>query len=436
MPTEFHRRYSSTPVFHYVCLASLFAGAMLFQIRYARDIWHNEKVDVPFVMPASASALLVIVRPEAEKLGLHGGDTLRAVNGQKYTGTALLSEAYAKARPGDQFKLRVKSASGEHSVVLPVTAGTTPLSQVIVDGLLNIVAPIGCVLLGSWVVLIRPLDRLAWILLGLMFCSSQLFSSFKIESWGPGYREVAMAYRTALATGWVIFMFLFGFFFPEPFPLYTRMGAWRKWIPALVIAPILAEVMYAVVVSITDMTDYVHAHGIVQRFHPLDTPMRIYLYCVVGFGFFGSIFTKSSMAISRDAKRRLRLLYWGATVALTPLLVITLFSQYRGKSMYDMFPDWLIAMGLILTTIFPLTLAYVIVVQRAMDVRVAVRQGLQYGLAKNGILVLQGISALVVVLTALPLLTRNEGRPTKIIVAAIGLLAIFTIRRVADRLRT
>jgi sigma-B regulation protein RsbU (phosphoserine phosphatase) len=214
------------------------------------------------------------------------------------------------------------------------------------------------------------------------------------------------------------------------------MGAWRKWIPALVIAPVLADVMYVVVVSITEMTNYAHAQEVVQKFHPFDTPLRIYLYCVVGFGFFGSIFTKSLMAISRDAKRRLRLLYWGATVALTPLLVITLFSQYGGKSMWSMFPDWLIAIGLILTTIFPLTLAYVIVVQRAMDVRVAVRQGLQYGLAKNGILVLQGIAALVVVLTALPLLTRSEGRPTKIIVAAIGLLAIFTIRRGADRLRT
>jgi hypothetical protein len=94
------------------------------------------------------------------------------------------------------------------------------------------------------------------------------------------------------------------------------------------------------------MTSYAHAQEIVHRFHSFDAPLRIYLYCVVGFGFFGSIFTKSSMAISRDAKRRLRMLYWGATVALAPLLVITLFSQYRGKSMYDIFPDWLIAIGL------------------------------------------------------------------------------------------
>jgi hypothetical protein len=88
----------------------------------------------------------------------HTGDTLLAVNDQKYTGTAILSEAYAKARPGDLFELRVKSVPGEHSVVLPVTPGTAPLSQVIFDVLLNIVAPIGCALLGSWVVLIRPRD--------------------------------------------------------------------------------------------------------------------------------------------------------------------------------------------------------------------------------------------------------------------------------------
>jgi phosphoserine phosphatase RsbU/P len=203
----------------------------------------------------------------------------------------------------------------------------------------------------------------------------------------------------------------------------------------LLIVPILAGVTYQVAVSVTEMTNYRHAHEMVQGFHPFTIPLRIYLYCVVGFGFFASIFTKSSMAISRDAKRRLLLLYWGATVALTPLLVISLFAQYRGKSIYDIFPDWLIGVALIVTTIFPLTLAYVIVVQRAMDVRVAARQGLQYGLAKNGILVLRVAAGLVVVITALPLLTKSEGRPTKAIVAAMGLLAIFTIRGAAARLR-
>jgi phosphoserine phosphatase RsbU/P len=435
MPTGFRTRNLPPPTFQYVCLAVLLAGAMLFQIRYAQDIWRGEKIEFGFAVPATASASLEIVRPNAEKLGLHPGDVLLAVNGQKYAGTSLLSEAYAKARPGDHIDLTVKSASGEHTVVLPVTVGTTPLGQVVFDMLFNIVAPIGCVLLGAWVVLVRPRDALAWILLGLMFCFSQLFGSFKIESWGPGYRDVAMTYHSALGSAWPIFMFLFGFFFPEPFPFYTRMPARRVWIPLLVIAPSLVNVFFSVVISVTDMTDYARGQEILQRFHPFQTPLAIYVFCVVGFGFFSSIFTKSAMAISPDAKRRLRLLYWGATVALTPLFLISLFSAFRGKSMYDLFPDWLIGAALIMTTLFPLTLAYIIVVQRAMDVRVVIRQGLQYGLAKSGIRVLQIIAVAIVIAAAFALGSKSN-QLGKMVVIAIAITVGFGIPRLGDRLRT
>lgn len=436
MQTGLRTRNLPPPVFQYVCLALLFTGSMSFQLRYGHDIWHEETIDLPFVAPSTASAALEIVRPSAEKLGLHSGDILLAVNGEKYTGTALLAEAYAKARRGDSIVLTVRSTSGEHSVVLPVTTGTTPLGRVVFDLLINIVAPIGCIFLGSWVVLVRPRDKLAWILLGLMFCFSQMLSSFKIESWGPGYRDLAMAYRSTLAAGWPIFMFLFGFFFPEPFPFYTRMPAWRKWIPVLVIVPVLVNIAFFVAVSITEMTDYAGAARIIQKFHPLQTPLAIYMFCVVGFGFFSSIFTKSSMAISQDAKRRLRLLYWGATVAMVPLFIITVVSLFRGKSMYDLFPEWLIGIGLILTTLFPLTLAHVIVVQRAIDVRVAVRQGLKYALAKNGIRALQAVLILSMAYLVIRLVSDQTMSLTlKALAVALGAGAAWRISRRADKLR-
>ena len=142
--------------------------------------------------------------------------------------------------------------------------------------------------------------------------------------------------------------------------------------------------------------------------HLIELRKRL-IYCVVGFGFFSSIFIKSSLAISPDAKRRLRLLYWGATVALVPLFGITLVALVRGKSMYDLFPDWLIGLGLIMTTIFPLTLAYVIVVQRAMDVRVLVRTGTKYLLAKATLVGLQvAVLAFLVLGVLLPLLQRRD----------------------------
>src|SRR5579872_6821160 len=435
MATESRRRTLSPPTWQYVCLLILFAGAMLFELRYARDIWHGERVDVPFVVPASASASLEIVRPEAEKLGVHAGDIIEAINGQAYKGSALLSEAYAKAEPGDTIKLSLKSGSGEHTVALPATVGKASLANISLDFLVNIVAPTACILLGSWVVFVRPRDRLAWVLLGLMFCFAQLFGSFKIESWGPGYRDVAMVYHSALGGSWPIFMFLFGFYFPEPFPFYERMHGRRVWIPVLVILPILVNVAAVIAVSRTQMSNYVRAHEIAHALHPIETPLLIYTFCVIGFGFFSSIFTKSAMAISPDAKRRLRLLYWGATVALLPFFVIEVFSLIRGKSIYDIFPDWVIGLGLALTTVFPLTLAYVIVVQRAMDVRVVIRQGLQYGLAKTGIRILQMIAIAVVIATAFALGSKSN-QAGKMVVIGVAVTIGFSIPRLGERLRT
>ena len=47
--------------------------------------------------------------------------------------------------------------------------------------------------------------------------------------------------------------------------------------------------------------------------------------------------------------------------------------------------------------VFPLTLAYVIVVHRALDVPVVLRQGLQYALAQRGIRFLQALLPLLVI---------------------------------------
>ena len=52
-------------------------------------------------------------------------------------------------------------------------------------------------------------------------------------------------------------------------------------------------------------------------------------------------------------------------------------------------PAWFAIFSLLVLLLFPLTMAYVIVVHRAMDVSVVIRQGLQYALARNGIKILQ-----------------------------------------------
>ncbi len=87
--------------------------------------------------------------------------------------------------------------------------------------------------------------------------------------------------------------------------------------------------------------------------------------------------------------------------------------------------------------LFPLTLTYVIVVQKAMGVGVAIRQGLQYTLARGGIRVLQIVAIATVVIAGTTLAANvSHNRVQKTIVILIGIAAYFTIRRIGDGLRT
>ncbi len=71
--------------------------------------------------------------------------------------------------------------------------------------------------------------------------------------------------------------------------------------------------------------------------------------------------------------------------------------------------------------IFPISLAYVIVVQRAMDVRMVVRQGLQYALARRGTFVIQLLLTLAIVVVAARELQQKHSLPEVIAIVGLGL---------------
>jgi sigma-B regulation protein RsbU (phosphoserine phosphatase) len=371
------------------------------------------------------------VDSKAIAAGLHKGDILVAIDGRPYTGTAVFWEETLKAVPGSMLTVIVRSPDanpGEHTVRIPVARDNHWIrTRTFLVGAVVISA--FCIALGFWAVLVRPSDPSAWLLLGLLLSFSQLLSDPPLAaSWGPLMLRLAVGYNTTLQMAWFIFMFLFGFFFPEPLPFFRRPGAWRKLFPWIVIAPYAIYGLGVVSVTVGQLTNYSSGEPIYRAFHHVQGAILLYTYCLVG-SFFGFIFAKSAIAISPDAKRRLRLLCWGATIALSPALLLGVTAWLKER--FD-FPEWLTTIVGSLFLLFPLTLAYVVVVQRAMDVRVVVRQGLRYALAKNGIRTLQVLAILVVTLTALALIGQDRDRPQKLIVIALGLLGIFTIRRMTE----
>jgi len=81
-------------------------------------------------------------------------------------------------------------------------------------------------------------------------------------------------------------------------------------------------------------------------------------------------------------------------------------------------------------------MAYVIVVERAMDVRVVIRQGVQYLLASRGVLFLQILLSAMVIFAAASLSIDGMNRPQRIRLMAAGVASVALIQVFAKKTRT
>jgi sigma-B regulation protein RsbU (phosphoserine phosphatase) len=172
----------------------------------------------------------------------------------------------------------------------------------------------------------------------------------------------------------------------------------------------------------------------VRPFNEIAIPLNMTAICL----FFACLGYKSGTLENPDARRRLYLMVIGTTVALSPSFSIVIYRLVTGGkgSFFDLVPYWYALFALFAMMLFPITMAYVIVVHRAMGISVVVRQGLQYALAQRGIQILQGL-LLIVVIAGTFLIIRNFGEAvaTQIAAVAVGVILIPLIGFIAKRLR-
>jgi sigma-B regulation protein RsbU (phosphoserine phosphatase) len=425
----------------YVCLALLFACAIAFQFRAAEysfpQFFHRSDPAWPFT-PEEKNGKIVgtFVTQLAKASGMREGDEILSVDGRPMIGTAVYGEEIAKARPGDTMTAEVRSL-GESSprtisLVLQKHVFQGPFLALASVVMLKIGFPLFSILLGFWVAAVRPRDPSAWCLLLVLLGLSSLYSA-GTESWGPVVRDFAQGFHRAIDQLWPLFMLLFGIYFPEPFA--KRGPAFWEWGKRILIPALILFAAMSVAISVGEIENLASVSFLEATMRHLS---RVYFWIqVIATGsFFICIQAKYRGAASADAKRRLKLLYAGATVGMAPVFVMGVIANWKSKSLEQVFPEWIVLFGLLLMFLFPVTLAYVIVVQRALDVRVVIRQGLQYGLAKNGIVVLQiGITAVVLFIAFNFALNPSRSRIENIPFLAIGVTIVFLLQKAARRLR-
>jgi sigma-B regulation protein RsbU (phosphoserine phosphatase) len=150
--------------------------------------------------------------------------------------------------------------------------------------------------------------------------------------------------------------------------------------------------------------------------------------------FFVLIAVKYFTAKNQDARRRLRLLYVGTFFAIVPMLALIIAAGIEGK-VIDQFPPWIELPALFLMLLLPTTLAYLIIVHKAMDVRVVIRQGLQYALARRGVIVLQGaLTAALAIVIATYISHHHLTQPQIFGVIALAVFLSVRLRKLMARL--
>jgi sigma-B regulation protein RsbU (phosphoserine phosphatase) len=420
-------------------LAVLLAWVAIFQgmIAYSAidDLRNGESKPA---LPLQFGARLQIISglsDEAREAGVRYGDVLETVDGKPFSNMGVLYNAVMRRKPGELLPVTVRSPKGTPFTVavrIPAQA-SGPATKLDWTGqiLLAIGLPAFCLSLGFWVAFIRPKDRLAWLLLALMIGFSGLPNDFPIGDWPGGLLGLVWWLVFASKFGlWAMWMLFFAILFPAPMRVDRKLP-WLKWLLALPLMLNTAVLLGWVVgrqISFSAIEFLRRPLQLVLLFRT-----DLVLPSLVVLTFFIVIGLKSLTRESADGQRRLRILFLGSLLSLGPLLVQVARSVIGHSELLLSAGPLEYFATLLPLLLFPLTLAYVIVIRRAMDVQSTIRQGIQYALAQRGLTVLQ-IIVTAGVIGAIAVLSANRGinLAVRAETVAAGFLAILLVRRAAQ----
>jgi phosphoserine phosphatase RsbU/P len=354
-------------------------------------------------------------------MGLQPGDELVAIEGEMIHGYRQLERKRFQFKPGQNVAVTIRrQADGQPPkimrLVVPVHEASLHTLRWIFTVVMYTILPAFSLLLGYWVALSRPRDRLAWLTLAVLASISQLIPGnfFALEE---PWLQIVVGYRSLLSNTWPLWIMLFGLYFPKPFPALRK----HRYIPYVLAVP------FALLLAVDFYTDYYDATHIeaIQNLARIETaleqPLSIF-FMICTLSFLVSIALKLQRSRQPDARRRLQWLLVGSAAALIPWLLLELILEILEWKL----PGWYVTVSILSIILFPLTLAYVIVVQRAMEVRVALRLGVRYALARSGLIVLRILLSALIIVMAIKLALNATGpvRASVLIAIAVALLVV------------
>lgn len=420
--------------FYYGALASLVLATVLFDVYHITHVIQYGTRYVGAVRPPFATEpgipIVTAAREEAIAAGIRNGDTLLEVDGQPVNGRRVLDRAVIPAKPGTSLVVTAqRNTDAPRRAVVPLVAQQRdPGDNWYTLLLIAVVLPLSCQLLGFWAVAARPLDPRTWLLL---LCSLGfglrivLTTEFREGTWLSAY---ALGYRIALVDtyyGWLLWLMLR---FPHRHAIDVR-ASWLKW---TLFAPLAGLTALRILFQLAIVFDY----AVAAVFLPSAAAVRTLSSQIGGVCLAASVVLLSHRFLTErtaDTRRRLRLFFAGTLLALAPSEALVQIGRVTGLGI-DEFPWHVQLVCLLMTLLFPVTVAYTIVIPRAPDLIPLVRQNLNQLLSRRGAIAVHAALAVA----ALALLTgANAGASQRVwLAAALLFLSLLTRGSLFARTRT
>jgi sigma-B regulation protein RsbU (phosphoserine phosphatase) len=366
---------------------------------------------------------------EAIAAGLKNGDRLLEVRGEHYYGhqqmIAMKGGGKDFLHPGETLQVLVRRVDGtlHRASIHAVGQGPSPphSNPEWIIRLLLVTPPLICLLIGYWVAAVRIRDPNAWLLLFLFAAPSVISDP---PNWWPGAWAVWLgAWYSLMQYLMSPVLLLFGIYFPERWRA-DRKAPWAKW---LILAPLAAcFLLIWTTFAIENFAAPELGHWSDRAnfwFDHVVNPLN--LACVIVY--IVAVLDKLRSATTADARRRMQVLAVGSIVGIGSLLLVFMVLPHFGVQPGQR--PWIGLPAFLLFFAAPFSFAYVVVVQRALDVRLLLRMGTKYALARYTLLVAEfAVVAVVIFHFVFPLVRHKENLPVAIpvlILLAAGLIKLF-----------
>ena len=341
-------------------------------------------LDFPYQPSQRANVVArVLSGSPAEKAGIRVGDQVVAFDGRRVEGEADQERVWMLHNPGDSIRLTIlrpgQSAPLELTGVFRPNselAGAAGSLQAAADRFLRASMLLAVAAVGLVILLLRPEDRNVWLL-------ACFFAGIVSAPGFPGsFQTVPAPLRPWIELYCGVFLGMLGasFYFlcalfPARSPIDRRLP-WLKW------ASLVLGLVNAGEMSRPDVSRPVATFSRLIGPQAADRSDFAISLAFLGLGLV-SLAANYFGAREPEARRKIRVIFWGTVAGLGPPLVRAGAERYFGF----LSPDWLEMVLNALLLLVPASFAYAVFKQRVLDIPVLLQRGARYVLVQRGFLI-------------------------------------------------